>query len=216
MTAENIKVHSALLKGIWMKLCGTYTTDTHKAHHLWDELQAAYGEKHRHYHNSDHLNHLLVELDGVRSMIRNWDAVLWALFYHDAVYRVARNDNEERSAALAATRMKDMGVAAAVIEKCTAIILATWAHEPHTDEDVNLFTDADLAILGASPELYTAYAHQVRREYSIYPDLLYRPGRKKVLQHFLDMQRIFKTEYFHSRYEQQARTNLSYELNNGV
>jgi len=204
------------VRDIYHDLCLRYTSYAGLISRYWQELEVAYNERHRHYHTLNHLAYLLEELHPIRPFIHDWDAVLWALFYHDAVYSVTRNDNEERSAALAATLMKDMGVAAAVIEKCTAIILATRAHEPHADEDVNMFTDADLAILGASPELYTAYAHQVRREYSIYPDLLYRPGRKKVLQHFLDMQRIFKTEYFHSRYEQQARTNLSNELNNGV
>lgn len=54
---------------------------------------------------------------------------------------------------------------------------------------------------------------QVRKEYSIYPDLLYKPGRKKVLQHFLQMERIFKTQVFYDKYETQSRRNLEKELN---
>jgi predicted metal-dependent HD superfamily phosphohydrolase len=46
----------------------------------------------------------------------------------------------------------------------------------------------------------------------MYPDFLYRPGRRKVLQHFLDMERIFKTEEFASKFEKQARVNLGWEL----
>jgi predicted metal-dependent HD superfamily phosphohydrolase len=52
----------------------------------------------------------------------------------------------------------------------------------------------------------------VRREYSIYPDLLYKPGRKKVLQHFLNMEHIFKTIHFYTLYEQNARNNLNREI----
>ncbi|HET7178254.1 MAG TPA: hypothetical protein VFI14_00955 [Chryseosolibacter sp.] len=52
----------------------------------------------------------------------------------------------------------------------------------------------------------------MRREYSMYPDFLYRPGRRKVLQYFLDMERIFKTEEFASKFEKQARGNLEREL----
>ena len=43
-------------------------------------------------------------------------------------------------------------------------------------------------------------------------DFLYKPGRKKVLQHFLDMENIFKTEYFRNKYENTARTNIRKEL----
>ena len=60
--------------------------------------------------------------------------------------------------------------------------------------------------------LYDTYCQQVRKEYSIYPDFLYKPGRKKVLEHFLNMERIFKTTYFFDLYEAQARENLRREL----
>lgn len=42
--------------------------------------------------------------------------------------------------------------------------------------------------------------------------LLYRPGRRKVLDHFLDLPQRFKTPYFRERFEEQARVNLSAEL----
>ena len=60
------------------------------------------------------------------------------------------------------------------------------------ENDINLFTDADLAILGAEPEIYKNYAAAIRQEYSVFPDPIYIPGRKKVLLHFLKMERLFK------------------------
>ena len=78
---------------------------------------------------------------------------------------------------------------------CKEQILATKSHVKSTDSDTNFFTDADLSVLGQSWEVYSIYYKNVRKEYSIYPDLLYNPGRKKVLQHFLSMARIFKTEF---------------------
>ncbi|MDX2245424.1 MAG: hypothetical protein SF052_01505 [Bacteroidia bacterium] len=80
------------------------------------------------------------------------------------------------------------------------------------DNDTNLFTDADLSILGQKREIYHAYSTNVRKEYAIYPDILYNPGRKKVLQHFLAMEQIFKTPHFQEKYEAQARANLEEEL----
>ncbi|MNJ03033.1 hypothetical protein D3C73_1632060 [compost metagenome] len=51
----------------------------------------------------------------------------------------------------------------------------------------------------------------MRQEYAIYPDLVYNPGRKNVLLHFLAMDRIFKTDYFFEKYEKPARENLRKE-----
>lgn len=41
---------------------------------------------------------------------------------------------------------------------------------------------------------------------------MYNRGRKKALKHFLEMDRIFKTDYFFQKYENQARINLQKEL----
>ncbi|HXL55890.1 MAG TPA: hypothetical protein VN958_06525 [Chitinophagaceae bacterium] len=41
---------------------------------------------------------------------------------------------------------------------------------------------------------------------------MYNEGRKKVLMHFLEMNRIFKTDEFYNQFEKQARENLKREL----
>ncbi len=82
-----------------------------------------------------------------------------------------------------------------------------------SDFETNLFTDADLSILGSDPDTYKVYSKQIRREYSIYPEIIYNPGRKKVLTHFLKMDKIYKTEEFSDRYELNARINIQTELN---
>jgi predicted metal-dependent HD superfamily phosphohydrolase len=91
-------------------------------------------------------------------------------------------------------------------------ILATKGHTVSTDNDTNLFTDADLSILGESWELYQEYFQKIRKEYAIYPDAVYNPGRTKVLNHFLSMERIFKTDIFHEKFELNAKNNLTREL----
>jgi predicted metal-dependent HD superfamily phosphohydrolase len=47
---------------------------------------------------------------------------------------------------------------------------------------------------------------------TIFPDFVYKPGRKKVLLHFLAMERIFKTDYFFHKFELLAKQNLQKEL----
>ena len=108
--------------------------------------------------------------------------------------------------------MLQIAVPAESIEQCKKIILATKSHTENNDSDTNNFTDADLSVLGQNWESYSCYYKNVRKEYSVYPDLLYNPGCKKVLLHFLSMNRIFKTEYFYNKFEIAAKENLQKEM----
>jgi predicted metal-dependent HD superfamily phosphohydrolase len=132
--------------------------------------------------------------------------------YHDAVYNPLKKDNEEKSAVFAEERMKFINVPSPVIERCKNHILVTKSHRESADPDTNIFTDADLSILGQDWETYLEYCRQVRKEYSIYPDMMYNPGRKKALEHFLQMERIFKTDAFFEKYEVKAKENIKREI----
>ena len=189
-----------------------YTNDVPLVYGFWTEIETKYSRKLRHYHNLHHLENLLELLIEVKPLIKDWDVTLFALFYHDLVYNPVRRDNEEKSAQCAEKRLESINFPKSGIDKCVKMILATAGHADAGDDDINLFTDADLAILGCDPARYTGYTEQVRKEYRIYPDILYKPGRRKVLQHFLNMERIFKTDYFYNKFETLARKNLNSEL----
>lgn len=178
---------------------------------LYAEIQKAYSHRSRHYHTLAHLDQLVTELKPLRDQFSCWATVVFAIAYHDFVYDATRKDNEERSAAVAAARLSEIDFPTIEISSCVKFILATKKHDA-VNREVDLFTDADLSILGATPERYQHYAAEVRKEYSIYPNLLYKPGRKKVLLHFLAMKRIFKTNEFYEKYELRARINMESEL----
>lgn len=201
-----------LLKDTFIALVKNYTLHEDIAHELWAEINLNYSSKKRYYHDLSHLENLLQELNTIKDSIKDWNTILFTLFYHDIVYNALKSDNEEQSAELAAKRMGSIGVPSLLIEKCKNQILATKKHLDSIDSDTNYFTDADLSILGRNWEVYYNYAQHVRKEYSVYPDLIYNPGRKKVLKHFLEMPRIFKTDYFFEKYETEAKHNLHNEL----
>lgn len=189
-----------------------YTDDEALAAQLWKEIETHYAEPVRHYHTLTHLEHLLAELEKVKTSIKHWNCLLFSLFYHDVIYNPAKQDNEEESALLAAKRLAEMRVSEETVKQCSEQILATKKHTLSPNADTNLFTDADLAILGADPARYDLYCQQIRQEYKIYPDFLYNAGRKTVLLHFLEMEKIFKTDRFFARFERQARENIQREL----
>lgn len=200
------------LKEIFSNLLINYTTNSSLINELWDEVEKNYSGKNRHYHTLQHLENLLITLTEVKSEIQNWESILFTLFYHDIIYTALKSDNEENSALLAEKRMQQLSVSNDIIERCKNQILATKSHDKSTDSDTNYFTDADLSVLGQPWEIYSLYYKNVRKEYAIYPDFIYNTGRKKVIQHFLSMNSIFKTDYFYNQFEKVAKENLMKEL----
>ena len=201
-----------MLREVFIQLVQKYSADTDLPDRMWKEIEKCYGEAGRHYHTLAHLENLYRELLAVESEIEDFDTLLWSLVYHDVVYKATKNDNEERSAAIAKERLTTIGYPAALTEKCTRQILATKGHSISEESDTNLFTDADLSILGQPWETYSNYFKQVRKKYSVYPDFIYNSGRRKVLNYFLEMDRIFKTKTFYEKLEGEARRNIRAEF----
>ncbi|RAW03101.1 HD domain-containing protein [Pseudochryseolinea flava] len=190
----------------------TFTSDGALIDRVWYTITSAHGERTRHYHNLSHLEHLLNELAGVRQHISDWPSIVFAIVFHDVVYNSTSKSNEENSALMAGKLLTEMHVPLQTIGQCKDIIQATKSHFISPNTDINYFTDADLSILGADWDQYEAYTKAIRKEYKFYPAVLYNPGRKKVLTHFLSMSQIYKTTYFFDRYEKSARQNLAREL----
>ena len=188
------------------------TSDKAVADRLYAQVQNAYREQGRHYHNLLHLDHIARQLFPARYQIKDLQTLVFSIAYHDIVYDVSRKDNEEKSADIAVEILTDLDVPARQVELCREQILATAGHGVSGHSDTNYFTDADLSILGSDDETYAAYAAGIRMEYAIYPEILYNPGRIAVLQKFLEMPRIFKTGFFAEKFENQARLNISNEL----
>lgn len=187
-------------------------TEEKLRHQLWTEIKSAHNEPNRYYHNLSHLDKLIAELEAVKNEISNWQTLVFSVAYHDIIYNILKHNNEEESAKFAYEKLTLLNLPDNQKDACAVQILATKSHDTNSNSDTNYFTDADLSILGAGNDIYKIYTGQIRKEYKYYPDFLYNPGRKKVLNHFLQMHRIYKTKYFEDKYEQQARLNLIEEL----
>lgn len=201
------------LKEVYVQLCLNYLNDRDLINLQWTKIEKAYTDSKRYYHGLRHIEHIWIELNKVKENVGNWNVILFTMFYHDIVYKAHKQNNEEASAEFAQKVMRKLSVGEEDIDLCYQQILATKSHIKSTDSDTNYFVDTDLAIFGSSGEIYQNYTFQIRKEYSIYPDILYKPGRRKVIQHFLNQEQIFKTDFFRDLYESKARQNLSNELN---
>jgi len=201
---------------VWDQLTAGYANAPDLAADCIAEIEKAYGGRKRHYHNATHILTLLEFSREYRAELKAPQLVDWAIVYHDIIYNVVRKDNEAKSAAVAVKRLTQLGMDHYEAGLVKLYIEATLQHRipdglQHA-EDLALFLDFDMAILGAPWEEYQAYTEQVRKEYAIYPDLLYKPGRRKFLEQSLTAPALFQTAEFRARFDAQARSNIQKEL----
>ncbi|WP_330240006.1 HD domain-containing protein [Streptomyces sp. NBC_00525] len=178
-----------------------------------ENLLNRWAEPQRKYHTTAHLTAVLDRVDTLADHAADADAVRLAAWFHDAVYRPDRSENEERSAALAERALPEAGVPAPVVAEVARLVRLTVTHDPAAgDTNGEVLCDADLAILASPPAEYAAYASRVREEYGFVPEEAFREGRAEVLRQLLDLPRLFRTPYGVAEWEPRARQNLLTEL----
>ena len=225
----------AHLHDVWRR---DISADPQRGADLCGRLLARYREKHRRYHDVEHLAAVIGSVDelaaelagdlgdhpvddlpagsdassGAHTPIADRAAIVAAAMYHDAVYEPASNANERASARLARRDLTELGWDPARIERVTAMIEATATHADPPDGDHAVLFDADLAILGSTAARYDRYADGVRSEYRHVDDVDWRSGRGDVLRTLLARESIFTTSPGRRRWEAAARSNLEREL----
>ncbi len=197
----------------WLTLCSSVTSNKEWTTANWLFLNKKYSEKHRCYHTLLHIESMLKLFQKYQQQITNKDDFLFALFFHDSIYSVVFSGNEEKSADYTVRTLQQINYPAPQISTVNDYILAIKNHSTTNDMDLQFLLDFDLAVLGANEKTYLNYTQQIRREYKLYPDFLYKKGRIKMLEHFLNKKRIFQSEPLFQLYENQARFNIEEELN---
>jgi predicted metal-dependent HD superfamily phosphohydrolase len=171
----------------------------------------------RGYHAWSHPQSLLRLLPEVRDQLHDPLAIECAILLHDAVYEPTRTDNEARSAALAHTLLRGV-VPDDTVRRTIQLIEATERHRvpdaASTDEadDIRIFLDLDLSILGASADAFDRYEAGVRHEYRHVPDATFRRGRAAILEEFLGRDWLYMSRWGRERFEAKARENLARSL----
>jgi predicted metal-dependent HD superfamily phosphohydrolase len=181
---------------------------------IFERLATNYSHPDRYYHNLTHIDRVLADIDRLTLDRERLFSLNMAAWFHDFIYDTRANDNEAQSAIAAADLLATVGVSDAEISDISNLILATRNHDRTValDRHTQIFLDADLAILGSSPEVYLDYSLAIRQEYQWVAAAAYREGRTKVLAKFLESDRIYHTDLFYREKEAIARTNLSAEI----
>jgi len=204
------------LQSRWLSLTKELNINAQLAHKMYAKIEKKYSESHRKYHNLQHLRELFTYVDEYEEMIEEKNLVELAIWYHDIVYSVLRPaKNELKSAEFALKEIPEGVLSKAERERLFCWIESTKKHfipTKHASFSGQLFMDFDMAIIGTPREKYMTYASNIREEYGIYPDLLYKPGRKKALKSFLKSGELFLTDIFREKYGEKARANIAFEL----
>ena len=179
-------------------------------------LLARWAEPQRRYHTVDHLRAVLDRIDELADLGGEGgelELVRLAAWFHDAVYRPDRSENEERSAVLAEKALTEAGLTVHEVAEVARLVRLTVSHDPD-DGDINgeALCDADLAILASAPDTYARYTAAVREEYAFVPEDAFREGRAAILRHLLSLPRLFRTPYGAAAWESAARGNMEREL----
>ena len=196
-----------VLRACWLEIAGAGYEATAEL------LVVRHAEPHRRYHTAEHVRWVLHHVAAIvdhEEVQHDVSALRAAALFHDIVYDSASTTNEADSADIAATALTEIGWIEARVTDVRQLVMATAGHEPHSPAAAVLL-DADLAVLGAEPELYRDYVAGVRAEHGFVDDIAWRSGRSSVLRSFLERDRIYTTPWMATR-EPQARRNLSGEL----
>ncbi len=207
------------------KLFNKLTDDVYYKPH-WDVLLKLYVNKDRHYHNLQHIITGLDELKEAQYLLDTEELVKFAWWYHDSIYYTGHmseegpvfiKDNEEKSAMLACGVAKEMGMSEDFIKDLEKLILLTKQDKEPESMAGKIIVDVDLSILGKPQEIFDMYEAAIRREYSWVPIEMFRAGRTKILQTFIDKKirkNIYYTDHFRNKYEDRARKNIERSLFN--
>lgn len=172
------------------------------------ELDALYSESHRAYHTWTHIRECLEVWDRCPEEARDAEALEFAIWLHDAIYRPLYPGNEESSAALASKWLEQCPSPVVDQGVVSELILATRHPVDAKTKDQALLQDIDLHILGAPGRRYAEYEEQIRSEYRGVPGPLFRRRRAQLLEELLRTKSIFHTAWFREQFEAAARRNL--------
>lgn len=182
---------------------------------LGADLLSRWHEPHRHYHDAQHLEDVLLALDMLKvSGSRIEPETLLAVWFHDAIYQTRPGADEHESAKYSDYALRDLGFGKPLREIVYDSVMATDPARSYDGQDSRVLQllDADIWVFASRAERYSQYAKDVRAEYAHVSEADFRFGRSAVLTRFLEKPALYKTPHAQKNWELAARKNVATEL----
>jgi predicted metal-dependent HD superfamily phosphohydrolase len=199
----------------WNQLAAKVGMTEPDSYRIWSEvIRKNYTEIGRYYHTLDHIRDMLLWRTRLEDQFIDIVSVDMAIFFHDIIYDPTSKTNEEDSSLLFEQLLGSLRISSIDIVKVCHYINQTKKHEvgDSEDNDLKLFIDIDMSIIGREADVYKDYAMKIRKEYCHYNDGAYCSGRASFLKSVLASGKpTFVSAYFHGLLEEQARRNIAWE-----
>lgn len=177
-------------------------------------------QPHRTYHNINHVNDCLTEMEGYFQTHPEDEKVRWklthAIWYHDAVYNpYLPGVNERQSAELFAGRHERYFGDLNDIEDVVRAIELT-AHHLVTHDNLTLtqqlMLDIDLSGFGKPSNVYRRNTNNIRTEYYNTTDFDFIKNRISFLRALRKRNSLYYTPYFYNKYHDASMYGIDFEI----
>jgi pantetheine-phosphate adenylyltransferase len=144
-----------------------------------------WNESHRSYHNLNHLNDLISQINENKSKFseKEYEKLMLSAIFHDIVYDPSSSTNEEDSANFLMECVVDKSNED--ILEVRQMILDTKTHNS-TNNLSESFNNYDMNIVERDFEQLLDWEKGISEEFSVYPKEQYKEGRLKFLESLLD------------------------------
>jgi pantetheine-phosphate adenylyltransferase len=144
-----------------------------------------WNESHRSYHNLNHLNDLISQINENKSKFSEseYEKLMLSAIFHDIVYDPSSSTNEEDSANFLMECAVDKSNKD--ILEVKQMILDTKTHKSTTNLSES-FNNYDMNIVEREFDQLLDWEKGISEEFSVYPKEQYKEGRLKFLESLLD------------------------------
>jgi len=144
-----------------------------------------WNESHRSYHNLNHLNDLISQINENKSKFseKEYEKLMLSAIFHDIVYDPSSSTNEEDSANFLMECVVDKSNED--ILEVRQMILDTKTHNSTTNLSES-FNNYDMNIVERDFDQLLDWEKGISEEFSVYPKEKYKEGRLNFLESLLD------------------------------
>lgn len=190
-------------------------------HALYESYVDAKNCVRRYYHNYSHIIDCYRILKDAKEDLGlfqdEYEEILLAILFHDVVYHVGSEKNEEKSVRAFHIFCTNYNIDLETpwVKKVSNMIMQTkHIGIEYTNRYCDgIMRDIDLVGIGSDWEVFQENGEMIRKEFKMYSDEDFNAGRIKFFEALAKQDRIYKNDYFYDKYEEQARENIQRELN---
>jgi len=183
------------------------------AEDVWHDLSGCYREPHRYYHTLAYIEQGLIEFDNLKKIVPalnsqgTSDDFELAWWFHNAVYSLECDTNSIESVKFLNDQI---GSNLSMITRSQVAILILMTGDVFQEGTFyDLMRDISYAVLGKSPNVFTAYCSEVEQEaLTIMNEQEFIDQRIYWVEKILSGKNIYWTKEFQEQYEWMAKSNL--------